>query len=332
MRLLTRIALSLCLTCLAVSGARADRPHPHGLVGTTFPADFPVITDASLRKPVIGFGGSQGRVERVPVIFLHGNNDTPFATACNPFGYIHNLAQFFLDAGYSPRELWGLGYQGDQCDLIANPTNRSGPAHSTVANVPDLRAFVSAVLRYTGARRVDIVAHSLGVTIAREWMRQDFAYRTVRALVGIDGPNHGIINCSPSPLNYFQLPSQGGFTPDSAVCSEYGSDHTPLLSVLNGHGETHGPTRYLVILNTDVDFVYISAQDGVFPPVPAQDREGVDHDFSSSALLKGAAAVRLTNQGQFDPIIQTAHLGILNSPVSWAAALGFLRSLEGDDD
>jgi len=40
--------------------------------------------------PVIGFGGSQGRVERVPVIFLHGNNDTPFPTACNPFGYIHN--------------------------------------------------------------------------------------------------------------------------------------------------------------------------------------------------------------------------------------------------
>jgi pimeloyl-ACP methyl ester carboxylesterase len=332
MRLLTRIALSLCLTCLAGSGARADGPHPHGLVGTTFPADFPVISDASLGKPVIGFGGSQGRVERVPVIFLHGNNDTPFATACNPFGYIHNLAQFFLDAGYSPRELWGLGYQGDQCDLIANPTNRSGPAHSTVANVPDLRAFVAAVLRYTGATRVDIVAHSLGVTIAREWMRQDFAYRTVRALVGIDGPNHGIINCSPSPLNYFQLPSQGGFTPDSAVCSEYGSDHTPLLSTLNGHGETHGPTRYLVIHNTDVDFVYISAQDGVFPPVPAQDREGLAHDFSRSALLKGAAAVRLTNQGQFDPIVQTAHLGILNSPLSWAAALGFLRSLEADDD
>jgi len=39
--------------------------------------------------------------------FLHGNNDTPFPTACNPFGSIHNLAQYFLDAGYSPRELWG---------------------------------------------------------------------------------------------------------------------------------------------------------------------------------------------------------------------------------
>src|SRR5438445_699380 len=233
-------AIFILALCALGGAARAADPHPNGLVGTTFPADFPRIIDASLGVPVIGFGGSQGRVERVPVIFLHGNNDTPFPTPCNPFGYIHNLAQFFLDAGYRSRELWGLGYQGDQCDLITAPTNRSGFAHSTEANVPDLRAFVRAVLAYTGAEQVDIVAHSLGVTLTREWMRQDHAFRRVRALVAIDGPNHGIINCSPSPLNYFQLPSLGGFTPDSAVCREYGSDHTPLLTALNRGREARG--------------------------------------------------------------------------------------------
>jgi pimeloyl-ACP methyl ester carboxylesterase len=331
MRLSIHAASWLCATCLVGTAARAAGPHPNGVLGTTFPADFPTIVDASLGVPVIGFGSSEGRVERVPVIFLHGNNDTPFATACNPLGYIHNLAQFFLDAGYSPRELWGLGYQGDQCDLFASPTNRSGPAHSTVANVPDLRAFVAAVRKYTGAKRVDIVAHSLGVTLAREWMRQDHAFHLVRALVAIDGPNHGIINCSPSPQNYFQSPLQGGFTPDSAICAEYGSDHTPLLTALNAHDETHRPTRYLVIRNTDVDFVYISAQDGFFPAVPAEDRDGQPHDFSGSALLEGATTVGLQNQGQFDPIVHTAHLGILNSPSVWATALGFLRSLDDDE-
>ncbi len=292
-----------------VGAARARDPHPDGLVGTTFPVDFPRIIDASLGVPIIGFGGSQGRVERLPVIFLHGNNDTPFPTTCR-----------------------GLGYQGDQCDLVTNPTNRSGHDHSTVANVPDLRAFVRAVLAYTGAKRVDIVAHSLGVTLTREWMRQDHAFHLVRALVAIDGPNHGIISCSPSPLNYFQLPSLGGFTPDSAICREYGSDHTPLLQALNRGRETRGPTRYLVLLNTDVDFVYISAQDGVFAAVPAEDRDGKPHDFSRSARLEGATTIELTRQGQFDAILGTAHLGIVNSPWAWSAALGFLRSLDEDDD
>src|SRR5216684_1096545 len=116
-------AIFILALCALGGNARAADPHLNGLVGTTFPADFPRIIDASLGVPVIGFGGSQGRVERVPVIFLHGNNDTPFPTTCNPFGYIHNLAQFFLVAGHSP-----------------------------------------------------------GVTLTREWMRQDHAFRRVRAL------------------------------------------------------------------------------------------------------------------------------------------------------
>jgi hypothetical protein len=163
-------------------------------------------------------------------------------------------------------------------------------------------------------------------------MRQDRAFHRVRALVAIDGPNHGIISCSPSPLNYFQLPSLGGFTPDSAICREYGSDHTPLLQMLNRGREARGPTRYLVLLNTDVDFVYISAQDGFFAAVPAEDSDGKPHDFSRSARLEGATTIELTRQGQFDVILGTAHWGIVNSPFAWSASLGFLRSLEEDDD
>ena len=74
------------------------------------------------------------------------------------------------------------------------------------------------------------------------------------------------------------------------------------------------------------DFVYLSAQDGFFVPVPAEDRDGVRHDFSGSALLSGARSVDLTGQGQFDAILGTAHLGILNSPDAWSAALTFLDS------
>lgn len=79
--------------------------HAAGTVGTSFPADFPAIEDTSLGKPVIGFGAS-GVVARVPVIFLHGNNDTPFPTACNPFGRVQAFAQYLADRGYSTSELW----------------------------------------------------------------------------------------------------------------------------------------------------------------------------------------------------------------------------------
>jgi hypothetical protein len=63
------------LACLLAVAA-----HAAGTVGNTLPAGFPVIEDTSLGKPVIGFG-AVGPVTNTPVIFLHGNNDTPFPTA-----------------------------------------------------------------------------------------------------------------------------------------------------------------------------------------------------------------------------------------------------------
>lgn len=314
------------LTALAMAVACAGA-HAAGTVGTTLPAGFPVIEDASLQKPVIGFGAA-GAATRTPVIFLHGNNDTPFPTACSPYGNARAFAQHLADNGWAVQELWGLGYQGDQCDLGTSQTFRSRIAHTNQANVPDLRRFVAAVLASTGATQVDIVAHSLGVTLAREWMRQDRAYAQVRRLVAVDGPNHGIINCSPDPANYFQAPEAGGFTPDSAVCEELGSPNTPFLQRLNGpggSGETAGPTKVLVVRNTDASFVYLPVPDGAIFPVPAIDSYGVPTDFSGSALLKGARRLDLTGQGAYDPILGTGHIGIFNSPQTWAATVDFLR-------
>jgi pimeloyl-ACP methyl ester carboxylesterase len=325
---MNRTATALVVAALAVGGLAAAAAPAQGKskqLGTAFPADFPVLLDASLGTPLIGFGSGEGPVAHTPVIFLHGNNDTPFPTACNPlFGHLHDFAEYFLARGYRPSELWGLGYQGDQCDLIADQTIRSSTSHTSAASVPDLRAFVRAVLDYTGAERVDIVAHSLGGTVAREWLRQDRAYGLVRALVSVAGPHHGIINCSPSPLNYWQLPAFGGFTPASAVCVELGAVETPFLSALNAGDETPGPTRYLTVRASDVDFVYMPFDDGAFPGVPSLDRNGDPADFSDGPALAGAENLALAGQGAYD-VLGTAHLGIWNSPETWRAALDFLR-------
>ena len=307
---------------MLLAAAAFGAVHAAGTVGNSLPADFPVIEDSSLGKPIIGFGAA-GPVVHTPVIFLHGNNDTPFPTACNPFGRMQALAQNLADRGYATSELWGLGYQGDQCNL-SDPTNRSRIAHTVAANVPDLSRFVQAVLAYTGAKEVDIVGHSLGVPLAREWMRQENAHRLVRRLVAIDGPNHGIINCSPNPLNYFQAPAAGGFTPSAEVCKEFGSPDTPFLKRLNRGDDTPGPTRVLVIRNADRSFVYFPLQDGFIAPVPAEDSFGRPTDFSKSARLQGADELNLTGQGAYDTLLGTAHLGILNSPETWQATWDFL--------
>ena len=242
---------------------------------------------------------------RTPVVFVHGNNDTPFPTLCNPFGRVQAFAQFLANSGYALSELWAVGYQGDQCDLLLDQTQRSGPAHTTSANVPDVRAFVLAVQRYTGARQVDVVAHSLGSVIVREWLRQHPEEgRFVRRFVAIDGANHGIINCSPNPQNYWQAPALGGFTPASAVCEELGSPNTPFLKRLNKGQEAPGAGKdTLVIRNADTSFVYFPKQDGVFAPVPAEDSFGQPTDFSRSASLKGARELDLTGQGIYDGIL-----------------------------
>ena len=327
--MLRRVAVVAVVTVVTVvvgPAVAAPVQAQHRELGTSFPADFPVILDASLGTPLIGFGSDEGRIAHTPVIFLHGNNDTPYPTACNPlYGDMHDAAEYFLRRGYRPSELWGLGYQGDQCDLPADQTIRSSLAHTSAASVPDLRQFVHAVLDYTGAEQVDIVAHSLGGTVAREWLRQDDAHSLVRRLVTVASPHHGIINCSPVPENYWQLPASGGFVPTSAVCVELGAVATPFLSTLNAGDETPGPTRYLTIRNSDADFVYLPFDDGGFPAVPALDRNGAPADFAPSPALTGATNLSLDSQGIYDEPLGTAHLGIWNSPETWRAALAFLR-------
>lgn len=319
------VGVSLAVAA-AIPAAFISAPEAVGLaaqtVGTTFPKDFPVLVDASLRKPVLGFG-AKGTVTRTPVVLLHGNNDTPYPTDCNGgYGKLRDFAQYLVGRGYSTAEVWALGYQGDQCDLLTDQSRRAAEAHTTLANVPDVRAFINAVLAYTGAPQVDIVGHSLGTTVAREWMRQDGAHGKVRRLVGVDGPNHGIINCAPNPQNYYH---SIGFVPNSPVCLEYGAHDTPLLARLNAHDETPPPTEYLMIVNADVSFVYVSARDGTLPAVPPENRRGQRHDFSRSARLDGAEIVELTAQGKHDPVLLAAHTGIINSPDTWKATADFLR-------
>ena len=335
-----RIAAAFLLGLAAAGAAQAQVTYT---IGTTFPAGFTAPNDASLGKPVIGFGGAlpaTGALTHTPVVFLHGNGGTPYydATTCaDKSPDIRGMAQYFADNGYDLSELWALGYQGAQCDVDPTsgfllPAYRSSIDHTHAANVVDLQNFVNAVLSYTRARHVDIVAHGMGVTLVREWYRQ-YGNNQVRRFVAIDGPNSGMIICSANPQNPWQLGLLGGFTPTSPLCQELGSPNTQFLKVLNGARTRIDPKTTLVIrngANSCPSFLFTpDVPDGQLMPVvpsPVVDSLGKRADFSSSARIRSVQDIVLCGQSAWDPYSGrgSAHIGIANSPDTLAAAFEFL--------
>ncbi|MEM6930388.1 MAG: hypothetical protein AAF602_25855, partial [Myxococcota bacterium] len=101
------------------------------------------------------FGGRNSpsdAVVRDPVIFVHGNGDR--ADVWNP------SRSAFLADGYTNAELYATTWGP------ASIAQVSQQYHSR-EHLEHLRAFVEAVLDYTGAAEVDIISHSMGVTLMR---------------------------------------------------------------------------------------------------------------------------------------------------------------------
>jgi pimeloyl-ACP methyl ester carboxylesterase len=216
-----------------------------------FGPGFPTIQDSRLHVPSGGFGGLRfhAPLHHTPVIFVHGNQ----ADAQN---WLSVMLQFQNDAHYTMQEMYALSFNGlgnassgapvtdpptqqDRDYFSQNPQALSNGGHGAANDdeVPDLCRFIEAVQWYTGSRQVDIVAHSLGVTIARELMRlYPTLARDVTAFVGIAGGNHGTTVCRGLETTWYG-------------CNEI-APGTPWLAGLNGPNgsrETYRPTRWMTI-------------------------------------------------------------------------------------
>lgn len=291
----------------ATSENRAFTTAATPTVPTAFPPDFPSPVDVTTGLPLPGFGGGAGVLYHNPIIFVHGNNESArywlgqsyaiarlFGNFATPIpipggGDVQpqNVFERFIAEGYTPAELWVLSYLGR--DGVNNLSDFVGSSigHSHAANTPDVGAFIEAVLAYTGAEKVDIVAHSLGATLVRDWIRQELG-RGVDVLSKLDdvvliaGANHGSHFCG--------SPFVRGTEPASslALCEEVGRADSPFLMALNVD-ETprvnHQPD-YLTL------FAVGASEDFAYPS------EGVDSlnrqvNLRLSPVLNGAVNVGL---------------------------------------
>jgi len=183
-----------------------------------------------------------------PVIFVHGN--TRDAGDWDEAG--KSVKQRFLDAGYSMQELWAISYNGKSTKQLPSPSQCRTNAQ---VNIPDLVAFVKAVAMYTGASKLDIIAHSLGVVLARKMMaEQPHLSRLIEDFVAIAGPNHGTTVCRRVWLVWLI-----GWQ-DFMGCDELtpGSAWLRSLNGPLGEREAPPPTRYMTIYDgTGTDRFYL---------------------------------------------------------------------------
>ena len=268
---LVMLVLSPGETVTATHKVAHCRPVP---ADAAFPSDFPVLRDQEWEYRIGGWGGlAKGHpLRRKPVIFVHGN--TRDANDWDEPG--RSVKQRFLEAGYSMQELWALSYNGKTTqELPAALQCRT----ANQPNVPDLAAFVKTVLAYTGAPNVDLIAHSLGVTVARSMLAEHpDLFQVVEDFVAIAGPNHGTTVCRRFWLIWFI-----GWK-EFTGCDELapGSAWLRNLNGSRGEREATGPTRYMTLYDgTGVDPLYLPWL--FFLPVQDQD----------SPALKGAENRRL---------------------------------------
>ncbi|KAE9553923.1 hypothetical protein FO519_002849 [Halicephalobus sp. NKZ332] len=156
----------------------------------------------------LGTSGSYGgkasaneTIKNEPVIFIHGNSDAALSYGFTATGWTNSIT-YFQSKGYKTAEMYATTW-GD-----ANPVNAGTRTHDCVI-LPRVRKFVEAVIAYTGASKVDIITHSMGVTIGRKILKGGTLQTntgetcdlgkplsgSVDTFVGLAGGNYGLCNC-----------------------------------------------------------------------------------------------------------------------------------------
>ena len=147
-----------------------------------------------------GWGGSDlgdCLSNKEPILFIHGNGD--FAQSWSI------VRDSFFKIGYQPSELYAIGYG------LKGPMNSSLNFHKA-SDMKNIRNMILAILEYTNSKKINIISHSLGVTLSRKSIKGGNAFETfnrkdipinlgislsnrISTFIGIAGANRGLNSC-----------------------------------------------------------------------------------------------------------------------------------------
>ena len=281
-----RIVIAVaCVACLGAASAGALTP------GLT--PDFVAWLDANgysgysfERADVVGgsYGGRElagQTLSHQPVIFIHGNADSALGHGPGLTGWSDSI-EYFLSQGYSKAELYATTW--GPADVLETSLQYHSRAY-----LEYLQAFVEAVLDYTGADQVDIISHSMGVTLARKVVKggpgNDLAAggaydlgpaltARVDTFVGISGGNLGLASCYYTGPTTPSCGSTNGFYPGYMVgwWGPYGVSN--FLVELNSSSGYEGDRVYTIWSQVDEVIGYGCIVWGSYTTrIPGQDGE-----------------------------------------------------------
>jgi len=178
------------------------------------PDDFP------LHPPTYGgAGGGIARTERnplqyIPVIMVAGigrtHSDWTGQNSGNaPLAEGVSVYDHLLQAGFKPVELWMIDFarEHEQMSSIEEATD-------------DLKFFICSVMRYTGANKVQVLAHDSGCILTRLTLIKYNIAHWVDREVYIAGPFHGVSNPNSPERALHGYPNAWCFTPGSSLLHE----------------------------------------------------------------------------------------------------------------
>lgn len=196
-----------------------------------------------------------------PVIFIHGNSDAANGNAYGMTGWTASR-NYFISQGYKGAELYAITW-GDN-----NPAMSAYQYHS-LPNLQKIRAFIQAVKAYTGAAKVDIVTHSMGVTLTRKailggtgndalnggnYNLGSSLTSSIDTFVGIAGANWGLVSCYQTGGSTPTCAATNGLYPGYSAWSPYPLGLSNILYNLNSSG-SHYEGAFVYSMWSTVDEV-----------------------------------------------------------------------------